>query len=59
MTIIIILLYNIFLEFYPPFTFDFRISSVLRCFNISPHLPIDEAGCLQVLYYVPTMLAEP
>lgn len=36
--IIIILLYTIFLEFYPPFTFDFLISSVCRCFNIFPSL---------------------
>lgn len=37
--IIIILLYTIFLEFYPPFTFDFQISSVCRCFNTFSFLP--------------------
>lgn len=57
---IIILLYTIFLEFYASFTFDFHISSICRCFNIfPPHLPITEAGCLQILYYIHTMLEEP
>lgn len=58
--IIIILLFTIFLEFYAPFTFDLHISSVCRCFNIfPPHLPMDEAGCLQILYHIPVMLEEP
>lgn len=58
--IIIILLYTIFLEFYASFTFDFHISSVCRCFNIFlPHLPINEAGRLQILYHIHTVLEEP
>lgn len=51
---------HIFLEFYALFIFDFHISSVCRCFNIfPPHLPMDEAGWLQILYYIHTMLEEP
>lgn len=44
----------------PPFTFDFHISSICRCFNIFPaRPPVDEAGCLQILYHIPAMLEEP
>lgn len=65
-TIIIILLYTyffFFLEFYPLFTFHFQISSVCRCFRYftppPPNLPIDEAGCLPILYHIPDMPEEP
>lgn len=59
--IIIILLYTIFLEFYPPFSlliFRFLLSADVSIFFSLRPLPIDKAGCHLILYHIPDMLEE-